>query len=516
MFQAVAIRKVGYGDRPRLLVFIVAYRAEETIRQVVTRIPASLSEDYRVEVLIIDDSSTDRTFEVGEEMKAEKASPFPLHVLVNPENQGYGGNQKIGYHYAIENGYDFIALLHGDGQYAPECLPELVRPLFEGRADAVFGSRMVLAGDALRGGMPLYKFVGNKILSWFENRMLRAELSEFHSGYRIYSVPALARVPFDLNTKDFHFDTEIIIQFMIAGLRILELPIPTYYGNEICHVNGIKYALNVVKAVVKARAQKLGLFYDRRFDCAPNPSTNQQYQIKLNYQSPHSEVLARVKPGSRVLDLGCAGGYLGEILRQKLGCTVAGVDMFPLNPGVKLDHFIAYDLNQGLPPVNLGDFDYILLLDVIEHLAAPERFVEGLREALKQAPTVTLMVSSGNVGFFIVRMMLLLGQFNYGKRGILDLTHSRLFTFASLRRLFEQCGFDVNVNIGIPAPFPLAIGNNRLSSILVRINHALIKISRSLFSYQAFLEVRPQPTLEYLLASAKYASATRSTKRMTA
>jgi glycosyltransferase involved in cell wall biosynthesis len=173
------INKANIGDRPRLLIFIVAYRAEETIRQVVARIPVSLSQEYHVEILIIDDSSTDRTFEIGEEVKAERASPFPLHVLVNPDNQGYGGNQKIGYHYAIENGYDFVALLHGDGQYAPECLLELVRPLREGRADAVFGSRMIKVGDARRGGMPFYKFVGNKILSWFENRMLRTTFSEF-------------------------------------------------------------------------------------------------------------------------------------------------------------------------------------------------------------------------------------------------------------------------------------------------------------------------------------------------
>ena len=223
MFQRDTMSKANIGDRPRLLIFIVAYRAEETIRQVVARIPASLSQEYHVEILIIDDSSTDRTFEVGEEVKAERGSPFPLHVLVNPDNQGYGGNQKIGYHYAIENGYDFVALLHGDGQYAPECLPELVRPLREGRADAVFGSRMIKAGDARCGGMPLYKFVGNKILSWFENRMLRTTFSEFHSGYRIYSVSALQRVPFDLNTKNFHFDTEIAYpNVLVAGIYYLE------------------------------------------------------------------------------------------------------------------------------------------------------------------------------------------------------------------------------------------------------------------------------------------------------
>jgi glycosyltransferase involved in cell wall biosynthesis len=111
--------------------------------------------------------------------------------VYNPINQGYGGNQKIGYHYAIENDFDFVALLHGDGQYAPEVLQALVEPLRRGEADAVFGSRMLVPRDALRGGMPLYKYIGNRVLTRLQNSLLGTELSEFHSGYRVYAVSAL-------------------------------------------------------------------------------------------------------------------------------------------------------------------------------------------------------------------------------------------------------------------------------------------------------------------------------------
>jgi glycosyltransferase involved in cell wall biosynthesis len=124
-------------------------------------------------------------------------------VLYNPVNQGYGGNQKIGYHYAIENGFDFVALLHGDGQYAPEMLGALTEPLRQGEADAVFGSRMLVRGDALKGGMPLYKFLGNRILTSVQNRLLGTKLSEFHSGYRVYRVSAIKALPFDRNSNVF-------------------------------------------------------------------------------------------------------------------------------------------------------------------------------------------------------------------------------------------------------------------------------------------------------------------------
>src|SRR5712691_7683383 len=307
--------------RPRLLILIVAYNAERDIGAVLARVPHRLAEEYDVEVLVLDDSSSDRTFEKSREVQLAGSMPFALHVLVNPVNQGYGGNQKIGYHFAIERRFDFVALVHGDGQYAPECLPDLVQPLRDGQADAVFGSRMLEKGGAIRGGMPLYKFAGNRILSWFQNRALGVSLSEFHSGYRVYSVAALARLPFQLNTNDFHFDTEIIVQLVLAGLRIKELPIPTYYGDEICRVNGLTYAWDVTRAVLVARLQQLGLFYDRRFDCAQSVE-NAHYEPKLDYASPHAVALELVPAGSRVLDLGCAGGYVGAMLRRQNGCRV--------------------------------------------------------------------------------------------------------------------------------------------------------------------------------------------------
>src|ERR1035441_7792041 len=123
--------------RNRLLIFIVAYHAEATVERVVRRIPEALSASYDVDVLIIDDSSRDKTFEKSHGLSKNAEIPFNVRVLYNPVNQGYGGNQKLGYRYAIENGYHFVALLHGDGQYAPECLPELLEPLVRGEAAAV-------------------------------------------------------------------------------------------------------------------------------------------------------------------------------------------------------------------------------------------------------------------------------------------------------------------------------------------------------------------------------------------
>ena len=233
--------------KKKLLIFIVAYNAEKTIENTLNRIPKKLSKIYDIEILIIDDFSDDKTFEISKKIKKNKKLGLKLNILYNHKNQGYGGNQKIGYHYAIKKNFDYVVLLHGDGQYAPEKLPNLLNELKKKKYDVVMGSRMIKKKNAIKGGMPIYKFIGNIILTKIQNFLLNSQLAEFHTGYRIYSIKSLKSIPFHLNTQNFHFDTEILVQLFLINAKIREVPIPTFYGNEICHVNGLKYAFDVLK-----------------------------------------------------------------------------------------------------------------------------------------------------------------------------------------------------------------------------------------------------------------------------
>lgn len=467
------------------------------------------------EVLVIDDASIDDTFERANAWAQENDFPFPITVLHNPVNQGYGGNQKIGYHYAIKNGFDVVALIHGDGQYAPEELPRLLLPLLQGSADAVFGSRMLTRMGALRGGMPLYKYVGNKVLSSIQNLLLSADLSEFHSGYRLYAVARLRRIPFEFNTTDFHFDTEIIVQLMLDRASIVELPIPTYYGDEICHVDGIKYAANVLMTTLWAKVQRLGLVYDRRYDLVRHQTGDlgvERFESKLGFVSPHSVAVDLVPASSTVVDIGCAGAYVSRAMRAK-GCRIIAIDRHPLADRGAVDEFMQLDIESGELPAVFAEADVVLLLDVIEHLREPEVFAERLRKSMAANPAARLLISTGNVAFAVQRFALVAGQFNYGPRGILDLTHTRLFTFKSLIRLLLNAGFSIESVRGLPAPFPLAFGETRLARLLLAINSALIRIWRNLFSYQMFMVCRPVPTVEQLLHAAVTTSADRVARR---
>ena len=479
----------------RLLIFVVAYNAESTIEKVLSRIPASLHQP-NVEVLIIDDSSTDDTFLSG--LRYQQAhSALKITVLRTPENQGYGGNQKLGYRYAIENSFDLVALIHGDGQYAPEKLPSLLAPLIANEADAVFGSRMIDKEAARAGGMPLYKWLGNQILTSYQNFMLGTSFSEFHSGYRLYSIKALAQIPFEKNTQDFHFDTEIIVQFVLKKLRIVELPIPTYYGDEICHVNGLRYAADIFVTMLRVHLQRMNLFFDRRFDVDPPEET---YDLKLGFESSHTLAIRAARPGGHILDVGCGRGLVAVEVARK-GCRVTGMDRYIPRWSGSAPHdleFIRWDLDRKEFPVNVSQFDQILMLDIIEHLKSPEDFMEELRFATgRKRPE--LVLTTANIGFFMTRLMLLFGQFNYGKKGILDATHTRLFTFRSLCELLKQSDYQILEMRGIPAPFPKAIGDNFFSRFLVRLNAILIRISRGLFSYQIFVRAQARPAVHHLL-----------------
>ena len=244
------------------MVLVVAYNAENTIASLLKRIPEEIWEKSN-EILVSDDSSQDNTTETC--MKWKKANKKEnLKIIKQKKNLGYGGNQKFGYNYAIKKGYDLVIMLHGDVQYAPEDAVRLIKPLENDEADMVFGSR--IAGNPLKGGMPFYKFLGNKFLTFIENTILRQKLTEYHSGFRLYSTEALKKIPFNLNHRGFHFDTQILIQLKIANLRIKELPIETHYGDEKCYVKVVPYGLNILKELCKYLLTKNNLKKYKRYD----------------------------------------------------------------------------------------------------------------------------------------------------------------------------------------------------------------------------------------------------------
>jgi glycosyltransferase involved in cell wall biosynthesis len=472
----------GRVEKAKLGILVVAYNAATTLAKVLDRIPDAIRPDIH-EVIVSDDDSQDSTYLVG--LGYQQVSDLPITLIRQPTNLGYGGNQKAGYELAIEHGLDVVVLLHGDGQYAPEALPEMVAPILDGRADAVFGSRIMVKGAARKGGMPLYKYVGNRILTRFENAALGTDLSEFHSGYRAYSVNALKQIPFRQNSDGFNFDTQIIIQLHDAGLRIVEVPIPTYYGDEICYVDGLAYARDVSKDVIAYRLQKAG------FGDGSRIALNDEYQLKPSEDSSHGRISALLgtRPPGKVLDLGCSGGHLAERLRG-MGHHVTGIDTHEI-PGVRerTDVFLRADLNAGIPMEVGSDFDVVLGADVLEHLVDPAAIVAQARDLL--SPDGVAIFCVPNIAHWYPRMRSLLGRFDYDQRGILDSTHLRFFTRRSIRRLIERQGLFIRriEPVGLPLD---AVGIEGTNARLVRLaDQVLLALWPTMFGYQFIVEATP-------------------------
>src|SRR5690242_4812426 len=339
------------GNRPRIGILVVAYNAATTLSRTLDRIPVGFR-DRIAEVIILDDASHDDTFVYGQTWAQREDTPKTV-VIRHTKNLGYGGNQKAAYAVAIERKLDIVVLLHGDGQYAPEMLPEMVAPLERGECEAVFGSRMMIKGAARRGGMPLYKWLGNRVLTKAENRLLGTTLTEFHSGYRAYSVDALKALPLEHNHDGFDFDTQIIVQLVHAGMRIKEIPIPTFYGDEICYVNGVKYAKDVVKDVVEYRLAAKGFGTP---DWVAEPHGRDFEDGDGTSHAVMMEMLAG-RPPSTILNLGCGDGLLAARLRER-GHTVVGVDATEA-PGVRdrVGTFVRADLADGIPAEAGDHFD---------------------------------------------------------------------------------------------------------------------------------------------------------------
>lgn len=213
------------------------------------------------------------------------------------------------------------------------------------------------------------------------------------------------------------------------------------------------------------------------------------YQAKLTFDSSHTRALAAVPNGKKVLDIGCAGGYMAGALKEK-GCRVTGIDQGTVSPALGLEAYHQADLSTQPLPVNVGDYDVVLMLDIIEHLSDPESFVERTAQSLEGNTGVELIATTGNVAFIAIRLMLLFGKFDYAARGILDRTHTRLFTFSSFQKLFGEAGFEIVEAHGVPAPFPLVVGDNIFGRLLIALNRVMIAVSRGLFSYQIFLRLR--------------------------
>lgn len=471
---------------PRVGILVVSYNASGLLPNTLSRISDEVWEVID-EVFVFDDGSVDDTHKLGVEYAQKSERRDKINVYKNPVNLGYGGNQKVGFQYAIDKSMDYVILLHGDGQYAPELLSELIAAaVFDGNK-VVFGSRMLDKRGALRDGMPFYKWVGNQVLTGIQNILLGMNLSEFHSGYRMYATEFLKTVNFLQNSDGFDFDTQIIIQTRIANTPIKELPFPTFYGDELCHVDGIDYAIKILLWTVRYRLHQLHIGRNSIYVA----KEDSHYVRKFSPYSSHERILflCNEMNGMRVLDLGAADSLLAKAFLEQ-GAKVTAVDI-AFDEDKKIGgveyNVLDLDTDQRLPFDR--QFDYIVVADLIEHLRNADEFLSNLKYLLKAKGR--LIISTPNIAVWFYRISLMLGRFNYGPRGTLDYTHVRLYTYDTIKALLEESGFRIIKVEPTSLPFELAlesVGKSSLVKFVDKVYFACCKIWKRMFAYQFVLE----------------------------
>lgn len=247
------------SEDSKVIVVMPAYNAAETLADTYRRIPPDCV-DW---VILVDDGSIDATVAVAEHLD--------LELIVHPHNAGYGANQKTCYMEALRQGADIVIMLHPDGQYDPDIIPQMIAAIREGKGEFVLGSRFIPPSSALAGGMPRYKYLANRFLTSVENMVMGTKLSECHTGYRAYSRRLLETVPFLRNSNNFVFDTEMIFQAHYFGFEFAEVPVTTRYFNEASSISfwaSMQYGLNTIWVAVRYLLHRLKLW---KFDVFRKP-----------------------------------------------------------------------------------------------------------------------------------------------------------------------------------------------------------------------------------------------------
>jgi glycosyltransferase involved in cell wall biosynthesis len=241
----------------KVVVVLPAYNAALTLRKTYDEIPFDIVDD----VILVDDNSSDQTFEIAHELGIS-------HIIRHDKNRGYGGNQKTCYKKALEIGGDIVVMLHPDYQYTPKLIPSMAILIANNVYQVVLGSR-TLGKGALAGGMPLYKYISNRILTFFQNVMLNQKVAEYHTGYRAFSREVLERINYEIDSEDFIFDNEMLSQIIYLGYEIAEITCPTRYFEEASSINlsrSITYGLGVIRVSVVHRLCKWGLMKKKMYE----------------------------------------------------------------------------------------------------------------------------------------------------------------------------------------------------------------------------------------------------------
>lgn len=483
LVTAIEERRAEMGAAaPRMGLFLFVCANPDVLREVLDRIPSAVARWFE-EIVVM------------QERSASRDRPVPLHRLGDrwsnvrvqrlPRDAGYGGARKAALEYALLKRFDHVVMMRGDGRHPPASLPALIEPIHTDPAQMVFAYRQMRLPDEPGSWTLLPQRVAHRLATAFQNRLLGLRLRDYHSGFRLYAMQAITRIPYQLDADDHRFDMQLVIQCRVLGVPVAEVPATPIWREYPTHRAGLNEVLRACRCAIDYRLHQFHLLRLGQYFVEQDV----RYTLKHSRTGSHMQIVDAIAPGTSVLDLGCSQGLLARPLRGK-NVRITGVDIEPA--GARTDDLDAYfqrDLDLPLDLPLKQEFDYIVISDVIEHLRNRAQLLRGARRFLKEGGR--LIISTPNIALWFYRLSLLAGRFEYGPRGVLDETHVHLFTRATFRREVEKAGFFVLRERVTALPFEVVFestGRSRLIRVVNRAYHTLARIWPTLFAYQHILE----------------------------
>lgn len=467
---------------PRVGLFLFDSVSAEQLRKTLECIPEA-ARDWIEEIAIFPDRASEKELSrAWGTLSGLCAGRLQIHRSAG--DHGYGGARKAAFDYALRSGLQFAIVMRSDGRHPPEVLPQLLHAAMIEGDELVIAARRRFRGSRQRGSSLLLD-LAQAAACWLQNRILGIRRRDHASGYRLYSVRALAAIPFQLAHDDHSFDVDLTIQHRALGLSGAEVATCSDWREGDTSGGEALDALRACARAVEYRLHQLHFvrrgryFVDRGVD----------YTLKESPTGSHMQILAAIRPGSRVLDLGCSQGLLARPLREKQ-VQVVGVDQGPPEHlAEELQVYYQRDLEQPLELPVGRDFDYVVVADVIEHVRAPSQLLQSARRYLR--PDGRLIISTPNIALWFYRLSLLVGRFEYGPRGVLDRTHVHLYTRDSFRREVQGAGFHILAERATALPFEVVFestGRSRLMRGAAHLYHRLARLWPEFFAYQHILE----------------------------
>jgi 2-polyprenyl-3-methyl-5-hydroxy-6-metoxy-1,4-benzoquinol methylase len=455
-------RDAGAGF-PRCAVLVLAHPETcAALPATLARIPASTAELFDEVAVLLDGESS---------VPSVPHLPAGVALRANPRSYGYGGRRKVAFEYALERGFDLAIVLEGDGRHPPERLPDLLAAAVLEKSPVVLGSRET--GAPRWTSLCLRAFLGMQVGDWT-------------SGFRLYSCDVLRRIPFQLASDDRRFDTQVLIQCRALGVPVREVRAGSFEEPGASAADAISPAVEY--RLHQLHLQRNGAFLVDR---------DVRYTFKRSRTGSHVQILDAIRPGTRVLDLGCSQGLLARPLAGK-GVRTTGVDVGPAEKvSGDLERYYRRDLEEPLDIPEERVFDYVVVADVIEHVRNREQLLRSARRYLK--PDGRLLISTPNIAVWFYRLSLLVGRFEYGPRGVLDETHVHLYTQSTFRREVERGGFRVLRRRVTSLPFEVlfeSTGQSRLVALMNELYWVLARLYPKMFAYQFLLEAEVTTVLD--------------------